>query len=324
MNAYNVYWEGGRWRNGNWNGSPWSIENLTTDGCIYSYELSTTPIQFENRNINYGAVAGELTAIDAVSTNSLGGVDLSSANNSGFENPESPAIDGNDSLQGSGSVYVDGYFFTKTLSPVMTVGKRYRITITLGRLEVQNQSNKDIAAIYFSVGKPNTQDNNWGEPNGSLKPNFADEATGDSSISFRYQITDLEDHVGQISPDLVTVGIDGYESNSPGTITEILEAKDDGRLYIHVDMFGVTQLNISGITIEEEICTQTAVVNSGFTRDILAHISDYRQSIGDTEYNTLHLNDVFVEKSDPSWPTFTGPIQQLRFTYSTSSATNWT
>jgi hypothetical protein len=324
MNAYNVYWEGGRWRNGNWNGSPWSIENLTTDGCIYSYELSTTPIQFENRNINYGAVAGELTAIDAVSTNSLGGVDLSSANNSGFENPESPAIDGNDSLQGSGSVYVDGYFFTKTLSPVMTVGKRYRITITLGRLEVQNQSNKDIAAIYFSVGKPNTQDNNWGEPNGSLKPNFADEATGDSSISFRYQITDLEDHVGQISPDLVTVGIDGYESNSPGTITEILEAKDDGRLYIHVDMFGVTQLNISGITIEEEICTQTAVVNSGFTRDILAHISDYRQSIGDTEYDTLHLNDVFIEKSDPSWPTFTGPIQQLRFTYSTSSATNWT
>jgi len=316
MNAFNVYWQGGLWRNGNWNGSPWSLENITEDGCLYSYDLLNPTIAFKGytRGYNY-------TAISSIQNGT--GVNFESAVDSGNEDPLRAEIDGTDSSQTSPSVFTDGYFFDKAESIGFTIGKRYRITINLSKLSVVDQQYRDRPAIYFSIGRPYSQNALYGNTSGSLYPSFADEATGRANISARYQIISLEGHTGTVVPDLYTVGVDGYESLTPGSITEVIEAQDDGNLYIHVDMFACFELFVDSVIIEEEICTKTGVVSPGFARDILSNISDYRLSISDSEYNTVHLNNVFTETLDPNWSTFPGTISPLRFTWSGTTQPYW-
>ena len=311
MNAYNVYWQGGLWRNGNWNGSPWSLENITEDGCIYSYQSSGLPVVFVNKQFNWGFSGNRVGPVNT------SGLTFSVYAGGGSPNPEDSDLD-SDNI--TSDVYNNGYFYASTNVAVSTPGKRYKVTINIDKLSISDQQYKDRAAIYFSLGQINVPYGNYGNANTMLYPSTAEEATGLSNLSLRYQITNLSGHVGQVISDLYNVGTDGYQSTNPGTITEIIDSTDDGKLYIHADLFGVFELNIDSVTIEEEICTKTGVVNTGFARDLMAHISDYRQSISDPEYKTIHMNDVFVEDIDNTWPSFPGQISQLRFTFSSISA----
>ena len=310
MNAYNVYWEGGVWRNGNWNGSPWSLENITEDGCIYSYEQVATSVVFESKEKNWG-FSGTLVGPVGGS-----GLSFSASDGGGSPNPIDTQIDSSDS---SSSVYTDGYFYASTTQAITTPGKRYKVTINLDKMSVSDQQYRDRIAIYFSLGRIDLPYGDLSNLETMLYPATAEEATGLSNLSRRYQITNLAGHSGQVISDLYSVGTDGYQSTSPGIITEIIESADDGKLYIHADLFSSFELNIDSVIVEEEICTKTGVVNVGFARDLMTHVSDYRQSISDPEYNTIHMNDVFIEDIDDTWISFPGQISQLRFTFSSQT-----
>lgn len=310
MNAFNVYWQGGIWKNGNWNGSPWSLENITEDGCLYSYGSVVSP-SLSTKVKNWGGNE-ELRAILPTPT---GGMTIVATNSTAAPaNTQNPQLDINNP---SSQVLSDGYFFVES-SNNFSAGKRYKITIEFSKLSIGYLEDKDRPAIYFSIGQLVPP---YGNSTGLLYPDQAGAAAGLSNLSERYQITELQGHTGDIVADLYYAGYDGYESTNPGTLTEIIESTGNGQLYIHVDMYGAFELIIDSIEIREEICTKTGVVSPGFARDLMTHISDYRQSISDSEYSTIHMNNVFTETIDQTWPSFPGTIQQLRFTY--SGTTNW-
>jgi len=313
MNAYNVYWEGGLWRNGNWNGSPFGLENITEDGCIYSYATSSAVSVLGYIDKNYSAFF-----VYGYGFGSSGGFSYSVPDNNPGDAGLQPEIDPNDDSFGIYSVYSDGYFYTYT-STSFTPGKRYKITITLGTFSVPDVSYKDRPAIYFSLGKPRAANPSYGDTNGSLYPSNSNIATGASNISKRYQIDEIEGANGSTIPDFYTPGTDGYQSISTGTITEILDCIDDGKLYLHFDLYGSINLYIDEILVEEEICTQTGIINGGYASDILTNIARYRQDVDDSDYRALFLNNAFVFSKDLTWPGIKGApnLTNLSFTCST-------
>jgi len=308
MNAFNVYWQGGIWKNGNWNGSPWSLENITEDGCLYSYGPAISP-SMATKTLNFGGDE-ELRAILPTLT---GGIKIVATNSIAPANTQNPQLDTNN----PSAQVIGGYFYVES-SNTLSTGKRYKITIEFSKLSIGYLEDKDRPAIYFSIGQLGSP---YGNSTGLLFPDQAGVAVGLSNLSERYQITSLEGHTGNVVADLYYLGYDGYESTNPGTLTEIIESVGNGVLYIHVDMYGAFELIIDSIQITEEICTKTGVVSPGFARDLMTHISDYRQSILDSQYRTIHMNNVFTETIDQNWPSFPGTIQQLRFTY--SNQTHW-
>ena len=310
MNAYNVYWEGGVWRNGNWNGSPFGLENITEDGCIYDYGIPAPIITVNGLSVDY---AGPIVS----------GYGFGTSGGFSYSVPEAGTqseIDPDNDIIGDPSVYTDGYFYTSII-PTFTSGKRYKITITLGTFSVPDASFKGRPAIYFSLGRPRSANPIYGDTAGSLYPSTSNIAVGASNISERYQIDELEDHTGSIIPDLYTPGTDGYQSTSAGTITEILDCVDDGILYLHFDLYGSINLYIDEIVVEEEICTQTGVINSGYASDILTNVARYRQDVDDSDYRALFLNNAFTFTSSSSWSKVIGSpdLTQYSFTYSNSN-----
>ena len=312
MNAYNVYWEGGIWRNGNWNGSPFGLENITEDGCIYDYGTSPVIITVTGLAKNYFNFD-----VTGYGFGTSGGFSYSVPDDTPGDAGLQPEIDPDNDIIGAPSVYTDGYFYT-SITPTFPIGKRYKITITLGTFSVPDASYRDRPAIYLSLGRPRAANPIYGNLSGSLNPSTSNIATGASNISKRYQIDELEDHTGIIIPDFYTPGTDGYQSTSAGTITEILDCVDNGILYLHFDLYGSINLYIDEIVVEEEICTQTGVINGGYASDILTNIARYRQDVDDSDYRALFLNNAFEFSKDLTWPGLKGgPIlTNLSFTHS--------
>jgi len=317
MNAYNVYWEGGVWRNGNWNGSPFGLENITEDGCVYNYG-SSQGATVSSKTTNYIGVI-----VDGYGFGASGGFSYS-VPGTGLQ----PEIDPDNDTLGNPSVYTDGYFYTYT-SNTFTSGKRYKITITLGTFSVADASYKGRPSIYFSLGRPYAANTIYGDVFGSLYPSNSNIATGASNISKRYQIDELDAHTGSVIPDFYTPGTDGYQSTSAGTITEILDCIDpsNSKLYLHFDLYGSIDLYIDEILVEEEICTQTGVINSGYASDILTNIARYRLEGGtsSSDYRALFLNNAFTFTSSSSWSKVIGSpdLTQYSFTYSSASVLKW-
>lgn len=324
MNAFNVYWEGGVWRNGNWNGSPFGLESIVEDGCLFSYSQSP-PIFLDKQNTQYigFAIAGD-------DYGQSGGFSYSVPDNTPGDAGLQPELDPeNDTFDpvNEQSVYHNGYFFTKRENP-FTTGKRYKISITLGTFSAPDASFKNRTAIYFSLGRPFAVNTLYGGTTGTLFPSTSNIAVGAASISSRYQIDELENHTGAVIPDFYTPGIDGYQSTSAGTLTEILDCIDDGKLYLYFDLYGSINLYIDEILVEEEVCTTTGLVTSGYVSDILTNISRYRlldEGASASDYRQLFLNNAFDFTLDPSWPKIIGTpnLTNMSFTWSSTSNSPW-
>jgi len=330
MNAYNVYWEGGTWRNGNWNGSPFSYDSVNPNGCLYTY-ASGASLTFTSVWNNLDLSNLPLNGLSRVF------VDTSISNGASFSFVEEVSgfyltyqdteldVDNPSSLVNS-----VGLPFIKTTFPnQFTLDNKYKVTITIGTVSIANLSDLSRIGLQFSIGRPGSINSSYGETsgtyNGSLYSDVLEISSGEDFISNFHYLSDLDNHMGSIVPDLLISGVDGYQATYGGTITEILTSRDDGRFYLHINPYGTSDFYIDNISIEEEYCTPRIEVNKGYVSDILTNISLYRDSINDNRYQDIFINDAFTVSVDTSWPTIKDQpnITSLSFTQSASSQQRW-
>jgi hypothetical protein len=324
MNAYNIYWRGGVWRNGNWNGSPFSYENINPNGCFNTY-ISTNPQGLTSPwnnldlsgspNNGYGLynfnTTGTMSFIYSASdgTNPLN--DLATT----YHDPElDPDASGN-------FIDTNGLPFIKSSLSDYTVGTRYKVTINIGTVSIPNQQDADNVGFLFSLGKPSQENIAYGKNSGIYEGSIYPDAisfVGADFISNYYEIKELDGHVGSIVPDLEILGQDGYLATYGGSVTEILETDFDGRFYFHLNAYGVKDLYVDQITIEEEECELRPEVNDGYVSDILTNVALYRQDISDIGYQEVFINDAFNVIEDTNFPNIFGtpPIVVGSFTQS--------
>jgi hypothetical protein len=329
MNAFNIYWEGGVWRNGNWNGSPFSYENVNENGCNFTYQ-----------SISISALSTPWNGLDLSPSpvGSLVQVNVSNISNDGFiisctdgafgsfvSTYRDPELNPQNT---SGFVYTNGYPFVKFDATSTTAGRNYKITINFGTVSFANYEDADNCTIQFSIGRPGLD--SYGEFSGtyegSLYPSSSLLANSEDYVSNQYLLKDLNGHVGSIVPDLLLSGVDGYQSTNGGSITEIITSRDDRNLYIHLNLYGISDLYVDSISIEEENCEQRVVVNEGYTSDVLTNIALYRDSVSDNYYQEIFVNNAFTASENLNWPKIIGQpdLTILSFTQAgVSSSHRW-
>ena len=307
MNAYNVYWEGGVWRNGNWNGSPFSYENVNENGCEFTYDsksLSSLATPWNGLDLSPSPV-GSLVRVDISNTLNNGFTISCTAFNSFTSTYRDLELDPENL---SGFVYINGYPFVKFDATSTTVGESYKVTINIGTVSFANYEDADNCTIQFSIGRPGL--NGYGEFSGtyegSLYPSSSLLANSEDYVSNQYFLKNLNGHNGSIIPDLLLSGVDGYQSIDGGTITEIIKSRDDRNLYLHLNLYGVSDFYVNSITIEEENCNPRIVINEGYASDILTNVALYRDSVSDNYYQEVFINNAFTASEDLNWPKING------------------
>ena len=325
MNAYNVYWEGGVWRNGNWNGSPFSYENVNENGCNFTYQsksLSSLSTFWNSLDLSItptSRIGGAKINISNISNNGFTISCTDGAFTSFISTYRDPELDPQNL---SSYVYTYGYPFVKFDALSTVAGRNYKVTINFGTVSFANYEDADNCTIQFSIGRPGL--NGYGEFSGafegSLYPASSLLANSEDYISNQYFLKNLDGHVGSIVSDLLLSGIDGYQSTNGGTITEIITARDDRNLYIHLNLYGVSEFYVDSISIEEEVCEQRIVVNEGYASDILTNVALYRNSVSDQSYQEVFINNAFTFSVDNSWPSINGQpdLTISSFTHSNS------
>jgi len=349
MNAFNVMWEGGVWRNGNWNGSPFGYENITENGCL----LTFTESQSEGSPLNWleeivpggdwnglnlfndsqppANASGEALIGIVINTPLTSGsfnvsvTDGSSANTDFPSDYRDPALDPD-----TANSWVNTYGFPFVRANPIThlnLGDTYRVTVNIGSLTVAQAIDRENVGIQISLGRPGSA-GAYGETSGtyegSLYPLFKDIVSAEDFVSPHRRIIDLEGHTGALVDSAVIPGIDGW-IGSGGQMTETLIARDNATLYLHFNLYGVSQLTIDSIVVERVICTTAAEINEGYTSDIITNIAKYRQSIGDTSYQEIFINNAFTFSIDASYPDITGSpdVDSTTFTQSSTVAETW-
>ena len=332
MNAYNIYWEGGTWRNGNWNGSPFTYENFNPNGCNYTYG-NTASISYtspwNNLDLSVGAPApgqGKYILTPYGTSGFIFNViDGSGAPAVGYitSNYHDSAID--PSVSGN---FVDnnGLPFIKTdTSSQFNTSQKYKVTVTIGTVSIPDQLDSDNVKFLFSLGRPSSENTAYGESSGtydgSIYPDVISLAGADN-ISNYYSIKSLDGHEGGIVPDLALSGIDGYLATKGGVVSEVLNTRSDGRLYFHINMYGVKDFYIDSISIEQEFCEVRPVVNDGYVSDILTNVAKYRQSIEDIGYKEVFINNAFTASLDTTFPNIIN-APNLTVTSLTTSVTDY-
>ena len=319
MNAYNVYWEGGVWRNGNWNGSPFNYENINPNGCLYLYNptgaFNTTSV-WNNIDLSNDYPSGlSIVLIDPVGTGAYIHFNDGGGFTSTYQDPEL------DPTNISGAVYNNGFVYFND-DTVNSLNTRYKITIQVGTISIANSPDSETVGIQFSLGKPSYNSYGGGTYTGGLYPSLSDIASGEDYISYFYTIKNLEGHTGQVIEGHLLPGIDGY-LGSGGIIEETLTARDDAKLYIHLNTYGANEIYIDSITIEEEVCNPRIEVNDGYVSDILTNVSLYRQSKSDSGYRDVFINDAFTVSTDLNWPPVPSDIS-ISMTMSFGVSPKWT
>ena len=319
MNAYNVYWEGGVWRNGNWNGSPFNYENINPNGCLYLYNptdaFNTTSV-WNNIDLSNDYPSGlSIVLIDPVGTGAYIHFNDGGGFTSTYQDPEL------DPTNISGAVYNNGFVYFNDAT-VNSLNTRYKITIQVGTISIANSPDSETVGIQFSLGKPSYNSYGGGTYPGGLYPSLSDIASGEDYISYFYTIKNLEGHTGQVIEGHLLPGIDGY-LGSGGIIEETLTARDDAKLYIHLNTYGANEIYIDSITIEEEVCNPRIEVNDGYVSDILTNVSLYRQSKSDSGYRDAFINDAFTVSTDLNWPPVPSDIS-ISMTMSFGVSPKWT
>lgn len=332
MNAYNVYWEGGVWRNGNWNGSPFNYENVNENGCLYTYDsIEILNLDSPWNNLDLGTLPGGSSRIyvDFISN----GATLSFVNSTLLPGVFTASYrDSELDVDNSGS-FVNTYglpFINSTTPNQFDFGKRYKVTIDIGTVSIANASDLDKVGLQFSIGKPSSENVSYGESSGtysgSIYPAAILVAPGEDFISdFKY-LSDFDGHIGSVVESLLIDNVDGYLSSYGGSFTEVITSSDDGKFYLHINPYGVSEFYINSISIQEENCTKRIVVNEGYASDILTNISIYRNSINDSTYQDIFINDAFTVSIDTTWPNVIDQpdITSLSFTQSgVGNAQKW-
>jgi hypothetical protein len=349
MNAFNIMWEGGVWRNGNWNGAPFGYENITENGCL----LSFTESQFDDSPINSlqaivagGDWSGKNLFNDSIPpTNAAGEASISITINS-------PVTSGSFNVNvsdGSGSStdfaadyrdpaldpdtsdsWVNSYGFPFVRgNPIghLNNGETYRVTVNIGSLTVAQSVDRENVGIQISLGRPGSA-GAYGETSGtyegSLYPLFRDVVSAEDFVSPYRKIVELDGHSGALVDSGVIPGIDAW-IGSGGQMTETLVARDNRTLYLHFNLYGVSSLTIDSIIVERVICELASEINEGYTSDIITNIARYRQSIGDSSYQEIFINNAFTFSTDDNYPDITGSpgVDITTFTQSDSGILTW-
>ena len=321
MNAYNIYWEGGVWRNGNWNGAPFTVENISTDACLFTYI-----------NQNISSISSPW---DGIGTSLIGSTISIAQVGDGFTmsvEELSSTWDYRDTeLDPSGSGnYVNNYglpFVIVNSTTALTIGNNYRITLNIGTVSIANFDDSELSntpgSIQFSIGKPGAINQSWGTVSGplggSIFPPFVNIADGEPSISQYYDLVDLFE--GEIPSGPIT-GTPSYVITG-GTLTETLTAADDGRLYIHLNLYGVYEFYVDSVIIEEEICNEVPAVNQGFASDILTNVAIYRESVSQDDYRDIFINNAFTLSNVESLVPDTPDLSINSMTYSGTGISSW-
>jgi hypothetical protein len=327
MNAYNIYWEGGTWRNGNWNGSPFTYENFNPNGCNYTYG-NTASISYTSpwHNLDLGS-GGPPPGVGkyVVTPNSTSGFIFSVEDGAGTitSTYHDPGID----PSGSGN-FVDsnGLPFVKTsTTSQFNTNQRYRVTVTIGTVSIPDQLDSDDVNFLFSLGRPSAENPAYGESSGTYEGSIYPDIillAGADYISNYYSLKSLEGHEGSVVPDLAITGTDGYLATKGGVVSEVLNTKSDGRLYFHINMYGVKEFYVDSISIEQEFCEVRPVVNDGYVSDILTNVAKYRQSIEDISYKEVFINNAFTASTDLDYPNIIN-APNLTVTSLTTSVTDY-
>jgi len=335
MNAYNVYWEGGTWRNGNWNGSPFSLTNINENGCSYNYlnfpigSLSS-PWDGLDLYLNPAQPLGEALIRIDLNTLPLKGFTVSALDSSGsfyndYRDEELNPDNSGNFVSNFGLPFVKVTQDSGVSS--YSFGQRYKVTINIGTVSIANSDDLEKCGFQFSIGRPGSV--GYGELtatySGSLYPSSINVASSEDFISDFYKLEDLDGHIGSVIPDLLISNVDGYLATTGGSFSEIVSAKDDGSLYIHFNLYGVSELWVKSIDVREEICNRSIEVNEGYASDILTNISIYRQSIGDSSYKEIFINDAFTVSIDNSFLPIKDQtsLSSLSFTQSGAVGTSW-
>jgi hypothetical protein len=345
MNAYNVYWEGGVWRNGNWNGSPFGYENITENGCLLSFTESaidgaedpnldalvvggdwTSKNMFNDSNLpTY--VGGEALVSIAILSASLGSFNVTLTDGSSLITDFSadyrdPSLDPDTS-----NSYINSFGFPFVQGDALSLDETYRITVNVGAMTVAQLVDSENIGMQISLGRPGSA-GPYGEMSGtyegSLYPNFKDIVSTEDFVSPYRKIIDLEGHSGGLVENAVIGGIDGYVSTG-GTMIETLVARDNTIFYLHFNLYGVSSLTIDSIIIERVRCEVAAEINEGYVSDILTNVSRYRQSVSDSSYQQIFVNNAFTVAIDTNYPAILGSpnVEPETFTMSSGVVETW-
>jgi hypothetical protein len=345
MNAYNVYWEGGVWRNGNWNGSPFGYENITENGCLLSFTESaidgaedpnldaivvggdwTSKNMFNDSNLpTY--VGGEALVSITILSAPLGSFNVTLTDGSAlFTNFSTdyrdPSLDPDTS-----NSYINSFGFPFIQGDPLNLDDTYRITVNVGAMTVAQLVDSENIGMQISLGRPGSA-GPYGEMSGtyegSLYPGFKDIVSTEDFVSPFRRIIDLEGHSGGAVGDAVLSGIDGYVSTG-GTMVETLIARDNTVFYLHFNLYGLSSLTIDSIIIERVRCEVAAEINEGYVSDILTNVARYRQSVNDTSYQSIFVNNAFELLIDTNYPAILGSpdVEPGTFTMSSGAVQTW-
>jgi hypothetical protein len=345
MNAYNVYWEGGLWRNGNWNGSPFGYENITENGCLLSFTESAID-GAEDPNLDAIVVGGDWTSknmfIDSnlptyvggealvsitILSAALGSFNVTLTDGSGLitnfsTDYRDPSLDPDTS-----NSYINSFGFPFIQGDPLSLDETYRITVNVGAMTVAQLVDSENIGMQISLGRPGSA-GPYGEMSGtyegSLYPGFKDIVSTEDFVSPYRRIIDLEGHSGGLVEDAVLSGIDGYVSTG-GTMVETLVARDNTVFYLHFNLYGVSSLTIDSIIIERVRCEVAAEINEGYVSDILTNVARYRQSVNDTSYQSIFVNNAFTTEIDTTYPEILGSpnVEPGTFTMSSGVVETW-